>query len=182
MKALFFLLVFLVATGPPANAQQSPPTLTIIPTGFPDDVFKEAYIELGGAKHFHVLLTNNSDYSIKLFQEWNSWGYYGLSFEITYPDGRRVVSAKGPRGWDKNFPSTITVAPHGHHVFEVNFFNNPTVIPFWQHSVLNEPLTKDGLPCRIRAIYSIEPSKASDEQQVWTGTISSQENAYVIWH
>jgi hypothetical protein len=161
-----------------ARVQTLPtPTLQIIPTTYSSRISPDAAIVFDYTNHFHVLLTNTSTAPIILFEEWNSFGYYGLSFEITYPDGRTVRSVKKPRGWDKNFPSTVTIVPGGFYVFNVTF--EPDI---WQNSLFNEKRAGDGARCRMRAIYAIEPSEESCEEHAWTGTIASAKTVYTVWN
>ena len=124
MKRLLLLCCLQPAAASACTAQRPPAfTLTIIPTSYSGGSGR-ATIALH--RRFHVLLTNTSPDTLAIYEEWNSWGYYGLSFEITYPDGRKVVARKAPRGWDKNFPSTTVIAPHGCYVFNVDFNITPT--------------------------------------------------------
>lgn len=166
----------------PALAQSTPElTLTIIPSSYGSGETPKPEIWFTYRGHFHVLLTNVSAHPLTLFQEWNSWGYYGLSFDITYPDGRKVHATRAPRGWDKDFPSTFTLAPHGYYVFEVSFDRT------WLSSPRTEPTSGQGLSCRLRAIYSI--ARQEDDAHSfppgaplpWTGTVQSSEDAYRVW-
>lgn len=164
--------------GAPALPLPDPsPTLTIVPSSYADRVFPHDLLELDEQRpRFHVLLYNPTDKPLRLFQEWNSWGYFGLSFDITYPDGRVVHSEKEPRGWDKNFPSTLTVAPYGCYVFEVTF--DPTI---WTNSLLLEKSGPHGRACRLQAIYSIASGPDALEEGAWTGTIRSEERPYLVY-
>lgn len=180
----FRLLVgalLLAATSRAAAQSQPALALTIVPTTYSSLLSQEPTISFSHRGYFHVLLTNISSEPVNIFQEWNSWGYYGLSFEITYPDGRRIWSTKKSRGWDKNFPSAITLAPHGYYVFAVDFG------PEWVNSIRTEPKSDHGIKCKMRAIYSIEPTKddmmvrLEGVEPVWSGTIGSEESAYTIW-
>lgn len=183
--------LFMLATLASASAQSAAKlTLQIVPTTYSSLISPEPTIKFSASPHFHVLLTNTSAAPVALFEEWNSWGYYGLSFTLTYPDGRTVRVVKAPRSWDKNFPSTITLAPGGVYVFDVSFDPN-----IWQNSPLQEllPVQKKriGVPihCRMRAIYSIAPSKEDHKElsltekgvTLWSGTIKSAEKPYTLW-
>ena len=107
------------------------------------------------------------------------WGYFGLSFDITYSDGHKVHMFKATRGWDKNFPSTLTLAPNGFYVFDVNLDTT------WVNSIRLQPNSSQGIACRLRAIYSIAPIKTplldKEELSAWTGTVESAELPYTIW-
>jgi hypothetical protein len=181
---------FVLATLAPASAQSAAKlTLQIVPTTYSSLNSPEPTINFSASRHFHVLLTNTSALPIALFEEWNSSGYYGLSFALTYPDGRTVRVVKSPRMWERNFPSTITLAPGGFYVFDVTFAPNT-----WQNSPLQELLpvqkkrTGEPIRCRMRAIYTITPDDDSRKNAwtkkgvpVWTGTIKSAEKAYILW-
>jgi hypothetical protein len=182
-KILLFLILLLLAVNPQCFAQiksspnKSKLTLTIVPTSYAGGNSEETYI----SNHFHVLLTNTSEQPINLFEEWNSWGYFGLSFEITYPNGRKVQSKKADRGWDKNYASTVTIGPHGFYVFDVDFETDPQTGDVWENSILREPRIEHGIQCRMRAIYSIAKDEDAIRKHAWTGTISSPEGSYTIW-
>ncbi|TGE23722.1 hypothetical protein E5K00_00475 [Hymenobacter aquaticus] len=187
---LFLATLLRLAFVPQAIAQNSPGkpkpslTLAIVPTSYAGPVANSPMIVLNSADdRFYVLLTNTSDQPVKLFEEWNSWGYFGLSFEITYPNGQKVRSSKEERGWDKNVPTTVTIAPHGFYVFAVTMNNNPKNGAVWENSVLNYESKSDRayISCRMRAIYSIQRDKEAIEEKAWTGTVSSPEGSYIVW-
>jgi hypothetical protein len=172
---------FLVTSGP-VRAQTHPAlALTIVPTTYASRLSSEATISFGARPHFHVLLTNLSAEPVTLFEEWNSWGYDGLSFELTYADGRKVALTRAPRNWYRNYPSTLTLAPQGYYVFEVRFDQT------WVPSLRTEPPAVHGIACRLRARYTIAPAEQSLERlelrdvHPWAGTVASEEKPYIIW-
>jgi hypothetical protein len=181
LRLCLFASGWLLAAMGQVGAQSRPAlALTIIPTTYSNRLSPEPTISFGERAHFHVLLTNMSAEPVTLFEEWNGWGYYGLSFEMTYADGRKVQVQRAPRGWTRNFPSTITLAPQGYYVFEVSFDKS------WVHSVRTEPYTGHGIACRMRAIYSITPTQEEDLDLVrgehpWAGTVASDEQPYTVW-
>ncbi len=64
----------------------------------------EANLELRqGDPHISVVLQNSSSKPINVFQEWNSWGAYNLTLEITSVDGRvldkPLVVTNGGMAW-----------------------------------------------------------------------------------
>ena len=155
------------------------PTLTIIPSHYANDVSSTDALET----MFHVLFYNPSDKPLRLFDEKYSWGYFGLSFNVTYPDGRVEHLKKKGRGWDKNAPVSWTIGPKGYYVFDVLL--DPSI---WTNSVLLEKSGIEGRKCRLQAIYSIEPSPEAVKgsqwggpEGVWTGTIRSEERAYIVY-
>lgn len=183
LRLLLFLLLGLVPVSSPHQLARIyrpvlpvPPALrlSIIPTRYAS-AEAAASILFSERGHFHVLLTNRSAQPVNLFEEWNSWGYYGLSFDVTYADGRRVRAEKQPRGWRLNYPSTLTLPPQGSYVFDVDLG------PDWASSPRPASGVAQGVACRLRARYTIEPSPESKKQHVWTGNVTSAENAYMLW-
>ena len=169
------------SSSPAGAAEALAPTLTIIPSHYADDVFPNDVLSGDGNRSlFHVLLYNPSDKPLRLFAEKYSWGFFGLSFDVAYPDGRVVHSEKTTVGWDKNFPDFTNIGPRGYYVFEVSF--DPQL---WTNSVLLEKSSglwgRDGRPCRLRAIYSIKSDPEAVKYGVWTGTIRSEERAYIVY-
>ena len=169
----------------PRAAEPDRLTLQIVPTMYSNPASSEAQVSFGHGP-LQVLLTNTSRAPVALFEEWNSWGYYCLSFVLTYPDGRTVRAVKRPRTWEKNFPSTVTIAPGGSYTFQVDF--DPKT---WQHSPLVEKRTDQGsIRCRMRAQYTIAPIHSSIKKlmfttekgvSVWAGNIASTERPYTLW-
>ncbi|MEO8108811.1 MAG: hypothetical protein ABI594_02210 [Ginsengibacter sp.] len=125
--------------------------------------------------HFHVVIKNNSDSSIKLWTEKSSWGFYNLSFEIITPNGEKFIARKKEREWDKNFPDYCSVEPFAYFLLNVNF-NDGT----WQYPPMH--LATSGNVITLSAIFEVPPTKESKELNIWNGKISSRENEYVIWY
>ena len=53
---------------------------------------------------FHVLLTNRSNKPVRVWQEWNYWGYYCLQIEIVEQNGTKHLLKKKPINWYNNAP------------------------------------------------------------------------------
>jgi hypothetical protein len=66
-----------------------------------------------------VIFRNNTDSVTRMYEDWNSWGYYNISFEITTKDSTYIVRKK-QRGWWKNFPSYHRIDPGESLVFNFN--------------------------------------------------------------
>ncbi len=126
--------------------------------------------------HFHVVLKNESDTSINLWEEWNSWGYFGLSFVVKDETGKEHIMKKKMRGWDKNAPTTVTLDPGDMYVFDVRYQGEE-----WEGAKF--PYGKDIQRRRskmipfyhIKAVYEIREDENSKKQKVWTGRIESEE-------
>ena len=165
--AIFFLSSCIVKN---KNKSQEQLSLHIVPTSATQPGDAEKILNLStGNYHFHVVLTNNSQKPQRLFKEWNSWGYFALSFEI---DGQ-IVRKKGV-DWGENYAEYHTIFPQEHIVFNVNFSTDT-----WE----NSPLLDNKFPKKIkmRAIYEVEEDEESRQFKVWTGKIMSKEDIYTIY-
>ncbi len=148
-----------------------------IPFGSYDEGARKGVFE---TDHFHVLLTNRSQEPVRLWQEWCSWGYSCLQFEIVCPDGSRHMIKKGPASWTRNFPDYVILQPNASVVWDVNFNTNTWEDLAW--------LPNDRtLQVKMRAIYSAakpddEISKVTGENHmgVWTGEAKSDFYDFVL--
>ncbi|MDR3401633.1 MAG: hypothetical protein P4L99_03960 [Chthoniobacter sp.] len=119
--------------------------------------------------HFHVVLTNVSNEPKRLFQEWCSWGYSALSFEITDEHGKTWIARKGPNGWTMNYPAYWTVPPQECFVIDVYFADHQ----IWQDQFWLPPGHPTGR-VTLKAIYRVQPDESSTKFGVWTGTSTSK--------
>jgi hypothetical protein len=124
-----------------------------------------AYMD--STSHFHVLVQNKSAQPQKVWEGWNSWGYYARSFELSQDEGKHWIVAKLKETvFTRNFPSFQTINPSDVLVLDV-FFGDDRI---W-----------DGFPLRrghenkvlLRAVFEISESAESKEYGVWTGRVDS---------
>ena len=126
-------------------------------------------IQVGHKSDFHVVLTNQSDSDIRLWEEWNSWGFNNLTFEVLDDKGKSVGTIKKmSHNWTVNGPSYVELAPNQHHVIDVN-------LNCFKWDVPPEPLDEGEEPpdYRLVAKYTVSECADSREQSVWTGTIET---------
>ena len=60
---------------------------------------------------FPVVVSNISDTPQRIWQEWNSWGWYGLTFEFRDDAANQWVARKKRVGFTKNIPACWILAP-----------------------------------------------------------------------
>lgn len=65
----------------------------------------------GPQSAFGVTIQNTSDRPLRFFTDGSSWGDPTLSFEITLPDGKKVVARKVVSGYGKNTPTQVRLQP-----------------------------------------------------------------------
>jgi hypothetical protein len=176
-KVLFAAFLVLISFfGPPSMAQQVPSgalAIRIEPTGGVQPG-GQAVSLFDASRHFSVVLTNIGATPIRLWQDWCSWGYFNLSFEMNERNGRHVTISRKMKVWEKNFPDWTTIAAGGELVIDVAF--DPTI---WH----NAPAlgTAKQQTIRLRAVYESAEGKDAREHKVWTGKIASPENTYALF-
>jgi hypothetical protein len=106
-----------------------------------------------------VAVTNNSEQSLRFWEQWNSWGWFNLSFCAVLKDGQVVHVSAPPRGWDRNYASTAAIGPHQEWTLGVDVGDSRRFRP-------------DDVRY-ISAVYCIKPTNEGAKQQVWTGVAVS---------
>jgi hypothetical protein len=158
------LLVALAATAGSSVAASSPD----LSLSFPLAHEKQRFAYFTAKSHFHVLLTNRSDRSQRVWEGWNSWGYYSLSFEITDSAGKTWHVGRKPTAFTKNYASYWTLASGDTLVTDI-YFGDPSE---WD----GFPLRKgEENTVRMRAVFEVAQSPESAKYAVWTGRIESNE-------
>lgn len=66
-----------------------------------------------------VIITNNSEVDIDLYETGNRWGYFSLSFVVELPDGTTKDIRKVPLVSSVDFPDFITLKPSRSHAVAV---------------------------------------------------------------
>ncbi len=127
------------------------------------------------ATHFHVVISNVSDKPQKIWREWCSWGYYGLSFVFTDEGGKKWVAKKQPRDWTKNAPDWWTLAPRESLVLDVYFGDSETWRGFPRPENGSRTIT-------MQAVFQFEPDDESRKYGVWTGHIASKPEKVAFYH
>jgi len=148
------------------GVQQTPFSLAVVPTSSSGGVGGIAMAERK-PDEFYVVLTNISQQSQAVFEQWNSWGYFTVSFEFTTDEGSKsTVFRKRTVVFTKNNPSTFVVAPREHLVFPIRLDK------WWE---AQPTLRKaDEMPVKVKAIYEVSATPESAKEGVWTGRVESK--------
>ncbi len=136
-------------------------------------------------QHFHVLITNDSDKDQKLWESWNSWGFFNLRFDILDEKGEVINSiVKTPDTvWTRNFPSYTVLKPRQHLVFDVGLSHRDWVIarkrrPYTPFVQTEDATNKNKL--NLQAVFEIPKDEETDKQFVWVGQIQTAPETYEI--
>ena len=133
------------------------------------------YFDKTTEPHFPVIVTNTSTEPVRFWQEWCSWGFNALSFELTDEHGKKLIARKVDRQiWRRNFPDCWTLQPKESLVIDV-FFANTEI---WQ----GFPLDREGHPhyYTMRVICDVQPDEYSKKLDLWTGRIVSPTQKYAF--
>jgi hypothetical protein len=125
--------------------------------------------------HFHVIVSNTSDKPQRVWQEWNSWGYFGLTFEFTDEQGKTWMARKKPSVWTRNFASFWTLDPHESFVIDI-YFGDTNI---WE----GFPLPENGSQTvTMRAVLEFKPDDEARQFDVWTGRAVSKAEKVTFYH
>lgn len=167
------VLAALIGGGQPVDRPSVPPiSVRIVPSahsgkgGRAVELYKTS-------PHLYVVITNTSASTVRLWEEWCSWGYYNLSFVLTEQDGKAVEVRKKLRGFRGNFPSEFVIPPGDVMVIPVTFDAK-----VWE----GFPSPEWGKPrvVKMKAVYRSRSEKRVEEHGVWTGEATSPEEAYTV--
>jgi uncharacterized membrane protein len=141
----------------------------IIPNMFIKLSIKYLYVKDGVVSvnnknsHIYFSLQNNSNKEVRLWEEWNSWGYYNILFIIITNDSIYTVR-KNESFWQKNAPTYFILKPDASKQFDINLNSKD-----WQ-----------GLPAKniknavIQVSYEIPQDEYTREKGVWTGKVTGE--------
>jgi len=125
--------------------------------------------------HFPVIIANSSDSQQRLWREWCSWGYFGLTFEFTDESGKKWIAKKEEQVWTKNFPDWWTLEPHESLVIDVNFADTNTWVGFPSPTNGSQTVT-------MQAILEFKPNDVTRQYGIWTGRVVSKAEKVTFYH
>jgi hypothetical protein len=107
-----------------------------------------------------------------VWEDWNSWGYQAISFELNTADAKKHVVSKRQQEFTINFPSTVVIEPGEHQVYVIHFDE------WWEiHPLI--PKT-DEMSITLKAIYEVSPTSESTQYKVWTGRLESHDYKFLL--
>lgn len=109
-----------------------------------------------------VKIKNTSSHEVRLFQEWNSWGYCNLKF-VFDDGGHEYWVTKRPGLWYRNFPAWDTLTPGASILIPVAFADH-----IWDN--VDQVRSNANQIASFRALYEQYNSGFS----AWNGSVSSE--------
>ncbi|MGE4138538.1 MAG: hypothetical protein AB7E98_22690 [Pirellulales bacterium] len=125
----------------------------------------------GERPHFHVVLTNRGQATVRLWTQTCSWGYQALRFEAVDAAGKVVEIGRRPQQFLQNAPTTYALEAGDCVVFDIYFAGDD-----WQGFKL--PAKGQTMSTRLRAIYEVPADKQTQQHNVWTGKVESPLGEY----
>lgn len=108
-----------------------------------------------------VLFINHTDTAASFFEDWNSWGYFNIGFEIKSGNTTYLLTKKD-REWPKNFPSFKTLFPGDS--MEFSFSPAMADCSFSQYSGLKNIILNPGNS--IKATYQLNEATLNDAKRI----------------
>ena len=175
MKAfLFSLLVALICvTKSKAEDHEDPFTLTVVPSRSGQGQGIEMSDD--GPRTFYVVLGNRSKEARKVFEDWNSWGYQNISFEVTLPDGKKVLLSRRDQDFTRNAPTTFLIPAGESQVFEIHLDK------WWESKPALELKARVENKISLKAIYEVKKGPEAIADGVWTGRVESKGYDFNLW-
>ena len=163
------LLTFLGTSG--TEVPKSPFSVAVVPT---TQSGERGMITMANkeTREFFVVLTNISTKPQPIFEDWNSWGYQTISFELTTSRGKKVLLSRRQQDFTKNGASTFIVQPREHQVFAIRLGQ------WWE----TKPALRkvNDMPITLKVIYEVSPSPEAITLGVWTGRLESHQYKVIL--
>ena len=169
------LALVLVITN--ARAEDSPIALYIaVPTHNGERrIDNIEHIFQDNTAHFDVVVANTSDKPQRIWREWCSWGYFGLTFEFTDENSKKWVAEKEGQIWTVNAPDWWTLEPHESLVIEVYFADSKIWRGFPSPDNGSQTVT-------MQAILKFKPDHTASQNNIWTGRVVSKPEKVIFSH
>ena len=121
--------------------------------------------------HLHFLLFSEQD-GLKVYDEWNLWGYFARTFDLTVSGTKNYQVTRRDRVWDKNFPKSVSIDRGGVLVTDIDLCDGT-----WR---VSPKMPVQEVSVRMVGHYTLKPRTGPGAdasfyplEDVWVGTISS---------
>lgn len=116
-----------------------------------------------------VKLSNLSSAPLRVWEQWNSWGWGNFSFYIKEEEYSKVYKIYRDLGrdWTVNYPSYIEIPPGGYHEFKIDIKDGS-----WSYDPGIDDLRNKRI--LVQTVFQINPSTEAIKFQVFTGDNKSE--------
>lgn len=156
------LLLGIFLWGCTLQAQQDWTMEIVVPISNPAG---EREITLDRYPRFHVMLKNTSGKTQKLWKDWNTWGYFNLSFIWRTADRVETIRHKTPSAWNGDFPDFWVIPAGETLILEIDMSSgNWEGIP---------DLYGEKISATLEATYENKPDGLARKFGIWLGKLQS---------
>ncbi|MDX1908231.1 MAG: hypothetical protein SF053_14440 [Bacteroidia bacterium] len=113
----------------------------------------------------HVILTNLTPAPLKIWKDWNTWGYFNLILTWEAGGNTYLIRHKPPTDWDGDFPDFWLIPPGEKIILEVDM-SDGNWIGF-------PDLYGETIEARLTAIYENKRDILANEFGIWCGRVAS---------
>lgn len=116
----------------------------------------------------HAILTNKSDEKLRIWKDWNSWGWENLTLVWSIGGGKpQIIRHIRPTYLDGDFPDFWTLDPGESVILEIDMSTGE-----WDGF---PDLYGEKIPASIFALYQNKSDLLANEFGIWTGQVKSPE-------
>lgn len=133
-----------------------------------------------------VIIRNQTDSVICFYEDWNSWGYFNIKFQIETADSTYMIMRIKRGGWWKNFPSIHKINPNQSLVFHYELIDSSCAERFGIDELSKRSMQWTGLPrkgyksSKIRAIYELPKEYELLDNTVFMSAGSKNESTFMF--
>ena len=129
-----------------------------------------------------VIFRNTGSTELRLWELWNSWGFWSLSFQIRDVEESNIstVLHRWNEEWTVNGPTTFVIAPGETHEITENLNDGEWMREYHIMRLKNKPLQVRAAynvyplnPEELKFLRGLEPVWLSEIRSVFTGTLAS---------
>jgi hypothetical protein len=178
MRTQFLTILFaLMLVAANAAAEDSPISVSLAIPAHNDErrIENIEYKNQTDTTHFHVIIANASNKQQRIWREWCSWGYFGLTFEFTDESGKKWVAKKKGQVWTRNAPDWWTLEPNETFAMDVYFADTNTWVDFPSPTNGSQTVT-------MQAVLEFKPDDEARRHNVWTGRVVSKAEKVTFYH
>ncbi|MDW3648644.1 MAG: hypothetical protein R8P61_16370 [Bacteroidia bacterium] len=127
----------------------------------------EREIVLDRYPRFHILMTNTSTETLKLWKDWNTWGFFNLNMLWEVEGEKHTIRKKTPTAWDGDFPDFWVAMPGETIILEVDMSTG-----VWEGI---PDLYGEKIKATLKATYENKTDGLARKFGIWVGKVESNE-------
>lgn len=127
----------------------------------------ERVIALDRYPRFHILMKNVSPETLKLWKDWNTWGFFNLQMSWEAGGQMHSIQKKTPNAWNGDFPDFWVIPAGETLILEVDMSTGE-----WEGI---PDLYGERIEATVSATYENKTDGLARKFGIWVGKVSSKE-------